>query len=89
MMLIIDTALAVRSINIKDTLDKLEIEPEQARWNVSPMFYKLLDKKGIIFEGNLEEILLEMLETAEQNSSGRDFAEEFLNLFIVLIDEIK
>ena len=39
----------------------LQIDPEQARWNISPMFYKLLDKKGIVLEKNLDEIIIDII----------------------------
>lgn len=41
--------LFYKAFNIKkDVSERLEIEPEQAKWDISPTFYKLLDKKGIV-----------------------------------------
>lgn len=74
----------------KDSSDEyFEIEPEQAKWDISPMFYKLIDKKGIILEKNLEEFIREMLELASSKSNEEDFVEVFLSLFINEFPELK
>ena len=40
----------------EDHNNRYNIEPEQAKWDISPMFYKLIDKKGIVIEENIEEV---------------------------------
>ena len=51
--------LFYKPYNVKKDIsdEKLQLQPEQAKWDISPMFYKLLDKKGVILDGNLEEIV--------------------------------
>lgn len=73
----------------RDAFDGMEIEPEQAKWDVSPMFYKLLDKKGIVLEEDLEDILIEMIENAEQESTEENFDEIFVSLFIGKFPELR
>lgn len=82
--------LFYKAFNIKkDVSERLEIEPEQAKWNISPMFYKLLDKKGIVLEGDIEEVLLNLIETASQNSNEEGFDGAFISLFISKFPELK
>ena len=73
----------------KDASEKLEIEPEQAKWDISPMFYKLLDKKGVVLEENLDNILQNMIETASENSSEKEFDRTFISMFTAKFPELK
>ena len=73
----------------KDASEKIEIEPEQAKWDISPMFYKLMDKKGIVLEENLDELLINMIETASASAVNDDFDEKFISLFIAKFPELK
>ena len=42
----------------------LSFEPLQANWEVSPLFLKLLDKKGIALNGNVEDEVKSLIEEA-------------------------
>ena len=82
--------LFYKPFNIRnDTSENLEVQPEQARWNISPMFYKLLDKKGIVLDGDLDEILQGMIETADQKSREENFDSTFISIFTAKFPELK
>lgn len=82
--------LFYKPFNIKkDLSERFDIEPEQAKWDISPMFYKLLDKKGVVLEENLDEVLLEMIESVAQNSTEGNFDGKFLSKFTAKFPELK
>lgn len=66
-----------------------KLSPEQARWDISPMFYQLLDKKGIVIEGDSEEIIKKIVESAEQNSEEGSFEDAFVKLLVNQFPELK
>ena len=77
------------SIKKEGTDEYLQMAPEQARWNISPMFYKLLDKKGIVLEKNLDEVLIDMIEKSNQIVDGYSFERHFITLFIKHFPDLK
>lgn len=67
----------------------LQMDPEQARWNVSPMFYKLLEKKGVVLEKNLDEVLIGMIEDSSRIKDNYSFEQHFLTAFIKEFPDLK
>lgn len=73
----------------EDHNNRYNIEPEQAKWDISPMFYKLIDKKGIVFEENIEDVVRELLEEANIKSNEKNFVDTFISLFVSKFPELK
>ena len=73
----------------KDINDQVGFEPEQAKWNISPMFYKLMDKKNIVCEKNLDDLLARMTEDAAKDSTRDDFPGKFTALLVAEFPELK
>ena len=66
----------------------VKLEPTQASWDVSPLFYKLLDKKGISVD-DVETELQNLLEEAEHNSFDTNYDETVVNLLIERFPELR
>ena len=83
--------LFYKPYNVKKDIsdEKLQLQPEQAKWDISPMFYKLLDKKGVILDGNLEEIALKLVEEINRDSRSTNFVLDFTNMFVKKYPELK